>query len=110
LPEGSLGAHQSADKAESDEVKLVSTLAASSVQNARTVVSTNIASILELKFSSNLVHIASAHFAITLKVAVLAGVSQFVSWAIWSLAFWFAGKMVELDECSVPNVFSVGFI
>jgi hypothetical protein len=101
------GAHQSSDKAESDDVKLASTLAASSVQNARTVVSNDLSESISKSFESRLSKIAGSHVWLTLKVAILAGISQLVSWAIWSLAFWFAGKMVDLDECGVPNVFSV---
>jgi ABC-type multidrug transport system fused ATPase/permease subunit len=102
-----LGADQAADKAESDDAKLASTIAASSVQNARSVISLSLFEPLHIDFVNRLKHIASSQRWSRVKLAIYTGISQFVSMAIWSLSFWFAGKMVELEECSVPDVFSV---
>ena len=99
----------SPSKTESDEVKLASTLAASSVQNARSVTSLALFDALHHEFSVTLFRIVNAQRASLLKISIFSGFAQFVSMAIWALAFWFAGQMIELDECTVPGVFSVCF-
>ena len=73
---------------ESQDAKLVSTLASSMVQNARSVVSLGLFKRLAGDYSAALQRIAQEEIKPHYWRSFWAGVSQFVAFGIWALAFW----------------------
>ena len=73
---------------ESQDAKLVSTIAAAMVQNSRSVISLGLFERLSEEYSISLFKVVKADTKGCYKVSTLSGISQFIAFAIWALAFW----------------------